>query len=70
AGEPLASITGRGIISFFQSNNEIITAGRFCGGIYFLIRSIWITQADVLFERAVKQEIVLCHETDQFGKLP
>ena len=54
AGEPLASITGRGIISFFQSNNEIITAGRFCGGIYFLIRSIWITQADVLFERAVE----------------
>ena len=50
-------------------SDKIITAGRFCSGIYFLIRGIWIAQADVLFESAVKQEIVLRHETNQLGKL-
>lgn len=69
ARKPVSRIPGHRVIAIVQFLYKFITAGGFCGCIYFFVRSIGISQPDIFLDRAVEQEIILCNKTDNIGKL-
>ena len=69
AGKPFAAIAGHGIDSFFQPFQKFSALSPFRRRQHLLVRGVRLSQADVLLERAVKEEVVLGDEADGLGEL-
>ena len=69
AGELSARLSRRGVPAPVQSGQKLLTLGRPGRRQHLLVRGVRLSQADVLLERAVKEEVVLGDEADGLGEL-
>ena len=69
AGELLARVSGRRIPAMLQPADKFFALGRLSSRQHLLVRGPRTPQPDVLFQGAVKEEVVLRDETDGLGEL-